>query len=137
VGDFDVSGNWPAQEPWGAGADLYRTLDWYNKTYIKPVGELTSGHPSRWITDNMMAIIKELRETDPADTEAVIKVGVKGLQELVKEMPGIPTYGYTGFIAWDTTYWDNWPGSENAYTQPYTHWGPFKYMTPRLKSTGL
>src|SRR5262249_23238801 len=27
TGDFDVSGAWPAQEPWGAGPDLYRTLD--------------------------------------------------------------------------------------------------------------
>ncbi|HEX2979662.1 MAG TPA: ABC transporter substrate-binding protein [Anaerolineaceae bacterium] len=136
VGDFDVSGNWPAQEPWGAGADLYRTLDWYNKTYIKPVGELTSGHPSRWCSDTLMDIIKELRETDPADTAAVIEVGTKGLQELVKQMPGIPTYGYTGFLAWDETYWTNWPGSENAYSQPYPHWGPFKYQTPKLKATG-
>ena len=24
TGDFDVSGAWPAQEPWGAGPDLYR-----------------------------------------------------------------------------------------------------------------
>ena len=27
VGDFDVTGDWPAQEPWGAGPDLYRVLD--------------------------------------------------------------------------------------------------------------
>jgi peptide/nickel transport system substrate-binding protein len=51
-------------------------------------------------------------------------------------MPGTPTYGYIGFIGWDETYWTNWPGSENAYTQPYTHWPNFKYTTPFLKSTG-
>ena len=60
----------------------------------------------------------------------------EGLKVAVTEMPGIPTFGYIGFISWDEHYWTNWPGSENPYTQPYTHWGPFKYMTPFLEPTG-
>jgi peptide/nickel transport system substrate-binding protein len=51
-------------------------------------------------------------------------------------MPGLPTYGYIGFVGWDETYWTNWPGSENPYCVPYTHWPNFKYMTPFLKPTG-
>ena len=134
--DFDVSGSWPAFEPWGAGPDLYRTLDRWNPEYIRPVGELTQGHPSRWSTPEMVETVTQLRETDPADTEAVIAAGIEGLKIAVTEMPGIPTFGYIGFVAWDETYWTNWPGSENPYTQPYTHWGPFKYMTPFLEPTG-
>lgn len=53
-------------------------------------------------------------------------VGIEGLKIAVREMPGIPTFGYVGFIAWDQTYWTNWPGAENPYTQPYTHWGPLQ-----------
>jgi peptide/nickel transport system substrate-binding protein len=136
TGDYDLSGSWPSREPWGAGPDLYRVLDEWNSAYIKPVGERTQGHFSRWSTPEMDAIIKELRETDPFDTEATIAVGIKGLQEAVKNMPGIPTYGYIGFVGWDEYYWTNWPGSENAYCQPYTHWPNFKYFTPFLKATG-
>jgi peptide/nickel transport system substrate-binding protein len=135
-GDFDVVENWPAQEPWGAGPDLYRVLDFYNSAYIKPLGTFTNGHPSRWSSPEMDAVIKKLRETDPSDYAAVVAVGIEGLKIAVKEMPGIPTFGYIGFVGWDQTYWTNWPGSENPYTQPYTHWGPFKYMTPFLKPTG-
>jgi peptide/nickel transport system substrate-binding protein len=51
-------------------------------------------------------------------------------------MAGVPTYGYIGFVGWDTYYWTNWPGSENAYNEPYTHWPNFKYFTPFLKPTG-
>ena len=134
--DFDVSGTWPANEPWGAGPDLYRTLDNWNSEYIMPVGTLTQGHHSRWSSEEMDTIIAELRVTDPADADATIAKGIEGLQEAVINMPGIPTFGYIGFVAWDETYWTNWPGSENAYTQPYTHWGPFKYMTPFLEPTG-
>jgi peptide/nickel transport system substrate-binding protein len=81
-------------------------------------------------------IIKRLRETDPFDTEKVIAVGTEGLQEAVKNMPGVPTYGYIGFVGWDEYFWTNWPGSENPYCEPYTHWPNFKYFTPFLKTTG-
>ncbi len=135
-GDFDVAGNWPAQEPWGAGADLYRVLDFYNSAYVKPVGTTTNGHTSRWSSPEMDGIIKRLRETDPTNTEQVIAIGIEGLKTLVQHMPGIPTFGYIGFVSWDEYYWTNWPGAENPYTQPYTHWGPFKYMTPFLKPGG-
>ncbi|HEY3473595.1 MAG TPA: ABC transporter substrate-binding protein [Anaerolineales bacterium] len=137
VGDFDVETVWPGKEPWGAGPDLYRTLDDWNSAYIKPVGERNQAtFSSRWSSPEMDAIIKELRETDPFDTEKVVEIGIRGLQEAVRNMPGIPTYGYIGFVGWDEFYWTNWPGSENAYTQPYTHWPNFKYMTPFLEQTG-
>jgi peptide/nickel transport system substrate-binding protein len=137
VGDFDVETVWPGKEPWGAGPDLYRTIDDWNSVYIKPVGERNQAtFHSRWSSPEMDAIIKELRETDPFDTEKVVEIGIRGLQEAVRNMPGIPTYGYIGFVGWDEHFWTNWPGSENAYNQPYTHWPNFKYTTPFLKPTG-
>jgi peptide/nickel transport system substrate-binding protein len=136
TGDFDISGNWPAQEPWGAGPDLYRVLDRWNSAYKKPIPERTQGIYSRWSSPTMDDIIKRLRETDPFNTAAVVAIGTEGLKEAVKNMPGVPTYGYIGFVGWDQYYWSNWPGSENAYNEPYTHWPNFKYTTPFLKPTG-
>jgi peptide/nickel transport system substrate-binding protein len=136
TGDFEVSSDWPAQEPWGAGPDLYRVLDLWNSAYETPIGLVAAGHPGRWSNPEMDAVIEQLRETDPADYEAVVDIGIEGLKVAVTYMPGIPTFGYIGFISWDETYWTNWPGAENPYTQPYTHWGPFKYMTPFLQPTG-
>jgi peptide/nickel transport system substrate-binding protein len=134
VGDFDVQTVWPAREPWGAGPDLYRTLDDWNSAYIKPVGERNqASYHTRWSSPAMDDIIKRLRETDPFNTEEVVAIGIEGLQEAVRNMPGTPTFGYIGFVGWDETYWTNWPGSENAYSEPYTHWPNFKYMTPFLR----
>lgn len=137
VGDFDVQTVWPAREPWGAGPDLYRTLDDWNSAYIMPVGERNqASYNSRWSSPEMDDIIRRLRETDPFNTEQVVAIGIEGLQEAVRNMPGTPTFGYIGFVGWDETYWTNWPGSENAYSEPYTHWPNFKYMTPFLRPTG-
>ena len=137
TGDFDVSGNWPAQEPWGAGPDLYRVLDRWNSAYKKPLGERTQGIYSRWSSDD------DGRHHQEAARDGSLQYrcksspsGIEGLKEAVKNMPGIPTYGYIGFVGWDQYYWTNWPGSENAYNEPYTHWPNFKYMTPFLKPTG-
>jgi peptide/nickel transport system substrate-binding protein len=100
------------------------------------VGDTTNGHYSRWSSPEMDAAIEKLRNTDPTDYQATVDAGIEGLKAAVTDMPGIPTFGYTGFITWDQQYWKNWPGIENPYTQPYTHWGPFKYMTPFLEPTG-
>jgi peptide/nickel transport system substrate-binding protein len=133
TGDYDVSGGWPAYEPWGAGPDLYRTLNYFKSEYVLPVGEDTAGHISRWSSPEMDAVIEKLQNTDPSDYDAVVEIGIEGLKLAVEAMPGTPTFGYIGFVAWDEYYWTNWPGAENPYTQPYTHWGPFKYMTPSLE----
>jgi peptide/nickel transport system substrate-binding protein len=132
-GEYDVSGLWPALEPWGAGVDLYRTLDFYNSEYIKPVGTNTQGHGSRWFSKELDSVIRNLRNSDPTDRNKTVSSGIKGLKILVENMPGIPTFGYIGFATWDEAYWTNWPGSENPYAAPYVHWGTFKYVTPRLE----
>ncbi|MCX7682802.1 MAG: ABC transporter substrate-binding protein [Anaerolineae bacterium] len=136
VGDFQVSGAWPASEPWGAGVDLLKTIRNFHSRFYRPLGEDTAGHTSRWHSPEMDAAIDALTATNPVDTEAMIARGIEALKILVTEMPTIPTYGYAGFLAWDEYYWTNWPGSENPYIQPYVHWGPFKYMMPFLKPTG-
>lgn len=135
-GQFMVNTSWPAYEPWGAGLDLYRTFDRFNSEYVRPIGERTQGHDSRWSSDEMDQVIERMRNTDLSNREATIAVGIEALKLTVEEMPGIPTYGYTGFTTWDRYYWENWPFAENAYSQPYTHWGPLKYMTPFLEPAG-
>lgn len=135
-GNFQVGAVWPAPEPWGAGVDLYRTLDQFNSEYMKPLGVLNQAHVSRWSSPEMDDVIRRLKATDPTDTEATVAIGMEGLKLLIEEMPSIPTYGYAGFLTWDEYYWTNWPGSENPYIAPYSHWGTFKYMLPFLEPTG-
>jgi peptide/nickel transport system substrate-binding protein len=88
------------------------------------------------VEPEMDAVIQKLRETDPAAYDAVVAAGIEGLKIAVEEMPGIPTFGYIGFVAWDETYWTNWPGAEMPTPNPTPTGVPFKYMTPFLEPTG-
>ncbi len=124
------------QKPWGAGPDLYRVLDHWNSAYVKPIGDTTNGHSSRWSSPEMDAVIEKLRETDPADYEATVAVGIEGPEDRRHRNAGHPDLRLHRLHRLGPTYWTNWPGAENPYTQPYTHWGPFKYMTPFLEPTG-
>ena len=137
-GQYDVSSEWPAAEPWGGHPDLYRVIYPFSKDLYEPVGELAPwGNYSRWwANDKMEKLIADLRTTDWNDQNKIINIGVEALKVLVEEMPTIPTFNYPGVIAWDTYYWTNYPGAENMYAQPYHHWPNLKYMLPSLKPTG-
>lgn len=136
-GEFEVSTDWPAAEPWGGHPDLFRTLEPFHSKYIRPIGENAPwGNYARWSNPEMDKIIDEIQKTAWGDTKRLIELGVEGLKLLVKEMPTIPTFNYPGVIAWDEYYWTNYPGAENMYAQPYHHWPNFKYMLPFLKPTG-
>ncbi|HOJ89237.1 MAG TPA: ABC transporter substrate-binding protein [Pseudothermotoga sp.] len=136
-GNYEVSSDWPAAEPWGGHPDLYRVLDPFNSAYMVAIGENAAwGNYSRWTNPKMDKIIESLRLTDWNDTENIVKLGLEGLKLLIEEMPTIPTFNYPGVVAWDEYYWTNYPGAENMYSQPYHHWPNLKYMLPFLKPTG-
>jgi len=132
TGDYEVSDNWPAIEPWGGHFDLYRVLSPFRTSYYRPIGEAAVGHVSRWCSEKLDKILEEMEKLD-WDSEENLQLGMEGLKILVEEMPTIPTFGYPGVVAWDEYYWTNYPGAENPYTQPYHHWPNFKYMLPFLE----
>jgi len=137
TGEFEVACQWPAREPWGAGVDLSRTFDLWHSSLLTPIGEAVAHGPgaaARWSDPRLDEIIGKMEVTDPiAEEEATIALGIEALKIVVEEMPTIATYGYCGAVAWDETYWTNWPGAENPYTQPYHHWPNIKYMLPFLQ----
>ncbi|MFN4223891.1 MAG: ABC transporter substrate-binding protein [Fervidobacterium nodosum] len=136
-GQFEVSTDWPAAEPWGGHPDLFRVLEPFSSEYKSEIGENAPwGNYARWYNSKMDQIINKLKVTSWDKTVELINLGIEGLKILVEEMPGIPTFNYPGVVAWNEYYWTNYPGAENMYTQPYHHWPNFKYMLPYLKPTG-
>ena len=84
----------------------------------------------------MDAVVADLKVTDWGDTERLVEIGIEGMKILVEEMPAIPLFTLLDLVIWDTYYWENWPGEENAYMVPFHHWPNFKYLLPSLQATG-
>ena len=138
-GDFDVSTNWPAREPWGAHPDLYRTLRLWTNDFYKPIGEpvpLTPGGASRWKDERIDRVVDELAITDFYNTTKIIELGIEGLKVAVEGMPGIPMSVWPNMIAFDEYYWTNYPSAKNPYNHPASNPPQFSFMLPFLKKTG-
>ena len=140
TGDFEVCSTWPAQEPWGAGVDLYRTFMVWHSRLLPALGDLVPAAPgagARWSDPRMDEVVERMEKTDTfAEAEATRLLGIEALKIVLEEMPTMPTYGYAGALVWDEYYWTNWPGAEDPYVQPYHHWPNLKYMLPFLQPTG-
>ncbi|ACI18313.1 ABC transporter substrate-binding protein [Dictyoglomus thermophilum] len=134
-GNFDACSDWPATEPWGGHPDMYRTFNAWRSEYVRPIGDRTFGHPSRWSNPRMDKVIEELAKTD-WNSLKVRMLGMEGLKIAFEEMAGIPTCSYPGIACYNEYYWTNYPTQENPYCIPYHHWPNFKYMLPFLKPTG-
>lgn len=135
LGEFGVDTTWPAVEPWGGHPDLYRSFDSWRSIYVKPIGEQTFGHVSRWSSPKLDKIIEQMEKVNWDDPKT-IQLGRDGLKIALEEMGSIPTTSVPGIISYDEYYWTNYPGAENLYCHPHVHWPTFKYMLPFLKSTG-
>ena len=133
-GKFDAAGApWPVIEPWGGHPDLYRSFDpWYSGN-VRPIGEPTPGHPSRWHSDEMDKVIEKLRETNWNDIPKIIELGKEGLKIAVKEMPSIPLFNNPLYLAFDNYWWTNWPTFENLYMNPMHCFPNLKYLLPFLE----
>ncbi|ACK42996.1 MULTISPECIES: ABC transporter substrate-binding protein [Dictyoglomus] len=134
-GNFDACSDWPATEPWGGHPDMYRTFNAWRSEYVRPIGDRTFGHPSRWSNPRMDKVIEKLAKTD-WNSLKVRMLGMDGLKIAFEEMAGIPTCSYPGIACYNEYYWTNYPTQENPYCIPYHHWPNFKYMLPFLKPTG-
>jgi len=114
---------------------MYRTFNAWRSEYVRPIGDRTFGHPSRWSNPRMDKVIEELAKTD-WNSLKVRMLGMEGLKIAFEEMAGIPTCSYPGIACYNEYYWTNYPTQENPYCIPYHHWPNFKYMLPFLKPTG-
>lgn len=136
-GDFDVYPSRPILEPYGDHPDEYKQFNQLHSQYVEPVlGERTWGHACRWSDPRMDQVIADLKVTDWTDTDRLVELGIEGMKILVEEMPSTPLFTLLDLVSWDTYYWTNWPGEENAYQVPFHHWPNFKYLLPFLEATG-
>ncbi len=136
LGEFDVTTTWAANEPWGAGVDLYRTLWPFHSSQVRPIGEYVAvgpGGAARWSDPRMDDIIEQMERVDIAKEDETIALGLDALKLLVEEMPTVPIYGGVAFLAWSEMYWMNYPGAENLYPNPWHWWPNFKLTLPFLK----
>jgi peptide/nickel transport system substrate-binding protein len=120
-GQFDTRMGWQAcgsvSEPWAS-------MDTFNAKWLTPVGERASGNSWRWsgeANDAYSALVDEIGVLPLGDPK-VDELFVEAMDIWYDELPIIPITQAKKLIPFDTTYWTNWPSSENDYISSWTWW---------------
>ena len=117
-GKFETHMGWQScgsvNEPWA-------TLDQLNEKWIVPVGERASKNGWRWKNDTFSKAVDEMSVLPLGDPK-VDELFLVAIEEYLKELPNIPITNAKKLIPFDTTYWTNWPTSDNNYAPSWTWW---------------
>lgn len=132
TGQFDIAGYWPTG---GITRDLYSQINGWDADLIVPVGERGSGQGSRWNNQEATDIIHKLALIDPNSDESY-DLAMDFLKVAITDMPFIGFHSGIKFVPTNSTYWNNYPNSENAYNGPWWWWSCFKYITTKITPAG-
>lgn len=128
TGNFDIAGYWPTG---GITKDIYSQINGWTNDLIVPVGERGSGQGSRWDNQEATDIIHEMAKLSP-DDEKTYDLAMDFMKVAIADMPFIGFHSGVKFVPTNSTYWTNYPNSENPYNGPWWWWSCFKYITTEI-----
>jgi peptide/nickel transport system substrate-binding protein len=102
---------------WGHGgsiADPFYTLNMYHIDKVTPTGESCGDNRPRWANQEFSDIVDEMNGT-PMEDPKIMDQFRAAIEIWLRELPEVPLIQYFHRIAYNTTYWTNWPTEENPY----------------------
>ncbi len=112
----------------GSATEPWQSMNAYNVSHVpedasEQVGGFYANAP-RWNTETAAAysaIVDQIRDL-PLNDAAVEPLFIEAMDLWLSELPAVPLVEAVKLVPFDSTYWTNWPTSENNYVQPATWW---------------
>jgi peptide/nickel transport system substrate-binding protein len=134
-GHFEAATDW---DGCGSTVEPWFGMNRYNKSWVNPIGTPgteyvdNTNNAQRWVNDEYSALLDEMG-TLPVGHPRVMDLYLQALTIWVDELPDIPLVQTPSRLLFNTTYWTNWPTSDNNYIQPPTHWEHFLRVLTELQ----
>ncbi len=129
MGTFTAGSFWPNK---GVVKDLYSALEqWHSKLYV-PSGQASAGYCPRYKSDEMDAVLDKMAPL--ASGDETYELSKDALMVLVDDAAYLPMFGTTKLVPTNSTYWTNYPDSENPYNGPWWWWSCFKFIVNEFKA---
>jgi peptide/nickel transport system substrate-binding protein len=135
TGNFEVKMGWQTcgsvNEPWAS-------LDTFNVSWLKPIGERADANGWRWQGPDAEAYSKLVDEmgTLPLGDPKVQDLFNQAMKIWEKDLPVIPITQAKKIIPFDTKYWKGWPTADDDYIHPPTWWQHTHAILQHLEPTG-
>jgi peptide/nickel transport system substrate-binding protein len=116
-------GSW-GLESCGSVNEPWVSMDTLNPTWFQAVGTRANHDQVRWNTDGAKAYGKIVDQigTMPLGDPQIPGLVTQAYKYVFDETPVIPLVQAEKLVPFDTTYWTNWPTSDNNYNHPATWW---------------
>lgn len=119
LGDFEARQAWLC----GSVTDPYTTLNAFHANRAVPVGERTDYDKGagRWVNEEYSAIVDQVAQLEPGDPH-IDELFTQALEIFLRELPAFGLYQQVRIVPYTSTYWTNWPTSQNNYIHPPNWW---------------
>ena len=126
---------WIGWEMCGSVNEALSSLNTLNNFYLVPTGTRADTNFWRWDNAEYSKIMTDwakLALDDPNNDKAFLQA----YEIHLRELPVIPVAQAIKMIAFDKTYWTNWPSVDNNYIQPPTWWQSTAEIIHNIKPSG-
>jgi peptide/nickel transport system substrate-binding protein len=123
-GDNMSFGKSVAQAGWqacGSVSEPWASMDNFNSKWIVPVGQRANTNFWRWNNADYSKIVDQIGQLPLGDPK-IDDLFVQAETIWLDQLPIIPMTQAKKLIPFDTTYWTNWPTSDNPYHASWTWW---------------
>lgn len=132
MGEYDISNHWLC----GMEYDPIQVFNGFNSKNFQPVGtRVTSGGDqgsARVQNKDLDDVLAQLAEVGPDDPKAK-PLYDKALEIWGTNLFSMPSIEQVAPMLFNTTYWTNWPPTDNPPTIPANWWGGFLFTIGNLK----
>ena len=127
-GNYTAGAWWPSC---GVMQDLYSQLRGWHSDYYRPIGENSVGSTTRFESERLDAILDEMAPLPSG--EETYELSKEALMVMADEVAWLPMFGTSKLVPTNSTYWTNFPDSENPYNGPWWWWSCFKFIITELE----
>jgi peptide/nickel transport system substrate-binding protein len=134
-GHFEAATDW---DGCGSTVEPWFGMNRYNKSWVNPIGTPgteyvdNTNNAQRWVNDEYSALLDQMGSL-PIGHPGVMDLYRQAVTIWADELPDIPLVQTPARLLFNTTYWTNWPTSDNNYIQPPTHWEHFLRVLTELQ----
>lgn len=136
MGEADIASYWLCTSmPWNS--DIYYLVEPFHSKYAEkyPIGtRILAGEWVRLKDPELDEVIDKLAVIDPSHPD-YMDLAKQALEIYMRDLPAIPVVQTIYTMAWQKTYWTNWPEKGNFHSWPPTWWPNFLFVILNLKST--
>ena len=129
VGSYTVGSYWPSC---GVMQDLYSQLRGWNSVYYTPSGSVTNGSTARFQSAKLDEVLNTMAPL--ASGEETYELSKEALMIMADEVAWLPMFGTSKLVPTCSTYWTNYPDSENPYNGPWWWWSCFKFIVNEFEA---